>query len=415
MVFGNENENENENENDYDDSKYQNIAVDSITNFHTAATLLRLARSELRVDLLNNDTTHENRDEDQAGGGETIVADFYSLLSRVEEFINDQNAGTHTKKNTRDANSKFLIEIEGLDGSGKTTLVQSLTSALSNLNLNLNTNTDNPNENENNKFSTKVKALAVATKTPSKILAPIRPLWDHRGGILARAFYMISNYVLEYEIYNEMSDDVNIVIVDRWFASTIAYSVAYNDNDNDDESDNDNANDANVDLEALPAKTFAWPTDLISRPDLLLILNIDHATRQNRVKLRKETGGGASKFNPWDDRLEKDIHLGQRILKALGLVNIGTHPDCDSVKKVFHLNANASQSEVLDEALGIVKGEFEKAMCPENVDRFRENPLLWWRYEGEHLGLCKSDELELSSNRCRHALWNLQIAYSNGK
>ena len=410
----------NENENDYDDSKYQHIAVDSITNFHTAATLLRLARSELRVDLLNNDNAHGNKDgdDDQAGDGETIVADFYSLLSRVEVFINDQNAGTRTRtqKNTRrDANSKFLIEIEGLDGSGKTTLVQSLTSALSNLNLNLNTNTDNPNESKNNKFSTKVKALAVATKTPSKNLAPIRPLWDHRGGILARAFYMISNYVLEYEIYNEMSDDVNIVIVDRWFASTIAYSVAYNDNDND--NDNDNANDVNVDLEALPAKTFAWPTDLKSRPDLLLILNIDHATRQNRVKLRKETGGGASKFNPWDDRLEKDIHLGQRILKALGLVNIGTHThtDCDSGNKVFHLNANASQSEVLDEALGIVKGEFEKVMCPENVDRFRENPLLWWRYEGERLGLCKSDESELSSNRCHHALWNLQIAYSNGK
>ena len=39
---------------------------------------------------------------------------------------------------------------------------------------------------------------AIATKTPSSSLKEIRPLWDHRGGILARAFYMVSNYVLAY-------------------------------------------------------------------------------------------------------------------------------------------------------------------------------------------------------------------------
>lgn len=101
-----------------------------------------------------------------------------------------KDADHHKKLN------KFIVEVEGLDGSGKTTLVRKLQQ-------------DFPN--------------SLATKTPSSSLKGIRPLWDHRGGILARAFYMISNYVLEYEIAN---CDEAVIIVDRWYASTCAYTVA---------------------------------------------------------------------------------------------------------------------------------------------------------------------------------------------
>ena len=109
---------------------------------------------------------------------------------------------------------KFIIEVEGLDGSGKTTLVTKLTEALSIL---------FPNNNNN--------ASAITTKTPSSSLKEIRPLWDHRGGILARAFYMVSNYVLAYEIdtadeYNAMKDGNRVIVIDRWYASTCAYTIA---------------------------------------------------------------------------------------------------------------------------------------------------------------------------------------------
>ena len=41
---------------------------------------------------------------------------------------------------------------------------------------------------------------AVAMATPTASLKAVRPVFDKRGGIVARAFYMVSNYVLQYEI-----------------------------------------------------------------------------------------------------------------------------------------------------------------------------------------------------------------------
>ena len=135
----------------YDDTPYlhatSNLEVSGLfRSFHTAATLLRVARSELKVSLLGD------------GDGERIVADFYDLLQKVETSIHMNKA-----QKQQVMHEKFIVEVEGLDGSGKTSLVQSLVDV----------------------FQT---CTAKATKTPSSSLSKIRPLWDHRGGILARAF-----------------------------------------------------------------------------------------------------------------------------------------------------------------------------------------------------------------------------------
>lgn len=67
----------------YEDAPYlqatSNLMVPGLfLNFHTAATLLRIARSELKVGLIGD-------------GGEDIISNFYKLLQKVEDSINSVN------------------------------------------------------------------------------------------------------------------------------------------------------------------------------------------------------------------------------------------------------------------------------------------------------------------------------------
>ncbi|KAL7461480.1 hypothetical protein ACHAXS_001910 [Conticribra weissflogii] len=274
------------------------------TDFQTAVSLLRDARPELRVDLIEDC----NRN--------AVVEKFYNLLDRVESYLSKMIGADQPKKT-----NKFIVEVEGLDGSGKTTLVRKLQQ-------------DFPN--------------SLATKTPSPSLKDIRPLWDHRGGIMARAFYMISNYVLEYEIAN---CEETIIIVDRWYASTCAYTVAY--------PDNNSSSKEIVPISEMSQDIFKWPKDMYLRPNILLVLQIDHAVRQKRVNDRAGTGRGASRFNPWDDRLAKDTALGCRILRALNRI--------EGPREVLSINANLSIDEVMDQARKIVRPAFEKFHLPATI------------------------------------------------
>jgi len=255
---------------------------------------------------------------------------------------------------------KFIVEVEGLDGSGKTCLVQGLVDSF------------------------QIGTTSAAMKTPSSSLTEIRPLWDHRGGILARAFYFISNYILEYEIISSV--EAEVIVIDRWYASTLAYTVAYRPKD-----------DEIFCMEDLPQDIFQWPSDLNLRPNVMLLLDIDPETRQARVENRKIMGDGASRFNPWDDRLANSPELGKRIMTAMKNIQKGP----------FHihvLNANGTKLQVLNDALEVVRSHHKQARQPELY--FKHDPLLWWRHDGLRLGLC--DE---QGRRCKHALWNLQLSF----
>ena len=353
---------------EYDDTIYQHcfesFPIPGLcTNFRTAATLLRLARRELRFELIQD--------------GVQVVEDFYALLRNVEEYTNHRDATS-----TSTYCDKFIIEIEGLDGSGKTTLCQSLTRQINGIATNTNS------------------TIAIATKTPSACLKKIRPLFDHRGGILARVFYTISNYILEYEIHN-MSEEIRVVIVDRWYASTLAYTVAYK-SETIDCRGGDGKHVPVPDLQGMEDSVFAWPQDLNMRPNLLLILNIDPEVRRARVARRKGTTSGASLYNPWDDRLDQDLKLGQRILVALSRMH------CEGML-VKGVDANKTLEEVVEEAVGIVMPEYEiftKLNGKSKTRKESESPLEEWMYDAQRLNLCDRD-----GKRRHHALWNLQVAY----
>lgn len=329
----------------YDDTPYlhatSNLQVRCLfRNFHTAATLLRIARSELKVSLLGDD-------------GERIVTGFYDLLQKVETSMHSLSTKVH-----KVMHEKFIVEVEGLDGSGKTSLVQSLADSF--------------------------QGAGAAMKTPSSSLSEIRPLWDHRGGILARAFYFISNYILEYEISSGLIE-AEVIVIDRWYASTLAYTVAYR------------PENEHFCMEDFSKDIFQWPSDLNLRPHLMLLLDIDPDTRQARVESRKVIGGGASRFNPWDDRLANNPELGKRIMTAMKNIKgpLRTHM----------LNANGTKLEVLNDALEVVRGQYKQERQPELY--YKHDPLMWWRHDGLRLGLCNEQ-----GRRCHHALWNLQLAFS---
>jgi len=203
-------------------------------------------------------------------------------------------------------------------------------------------------------------------------------------------FYTISNYVLEYEIRN-MSEEIRVVVVDRWYASTLAYTVAYRGEDN------------SPDIGGMDNSIFAWPQDLKMRPNVLLILNIDPEVRISRIAKRKATTGGASLYNPWDDRLDRDLQLGQRILFALSRMH------CDGML-VKSVDANRTVEEVLLQAVEIAKPEydtFNKLNWKLQIRSESNYPLKEWVLDAQRLNLCDRD-----GKRHHHALWNLQVAYS---
>ena len=186
--------------------------------------------------------------------------------------------------------------------------------------------------------------------TPTASISNVRPVFDKAGGSIARAFYMCSNYILQYEIrkackqqYN--NDKISVFIVDRWYSSTCAYTIGYkNTNGPPTES-----------IDLLPNSLFKWPRDL-SPPDLMLILEVDDNERINRVSDRADRNSNtqntgiddppqASRNNPWDERLSNDTELGQRIISAHHR-SIG--PLC--VKKV---DANKTPDEVARNVLDI--------------------------------------------------------------
>ena len=320
-------------------------------DFDLPARLLRLARE--RNDLPDVVVACD-------GLMDLMINNFYELLDKVEAYLTDPSS-QHELNVVKQ--TKFIIEVEGLDGSGKTTLVRKLQETLPH---------------------------AIATKTPTVSLNDIRPLWDKRGGILARAFYMISNYVLEYEIANFYKED--IIIIDRWYASTCGYTVARPPNDNSASGKDQRP------IADMPENIFDWPKDLRLRPNILLVLQIDQSERQKRVEMRMGTCEGASRFNPWDDRLARDTALGERILEALHRVR--------GPVETYSINANNSIEDVTKQALDTVKLPLERHLNPQV--HFASNPLQWWIHMGQNLNLCDD-----SGKRKHHALWNLQVSYNN--
>jgi thymidylate kinase len=303
-------------------------------SFHTAATILRIARSLGELD-------------ESVATEVSAVDAFFERLCAIEScLLSNKQPGLKT--------IPYIIVVEGLDGSGKSTLVQCLAAEL--------------------------QGRAVATPTDS--LASVRPVFDKRGAAVARAFYMVGNYVLQHEILEEASttDSELVFVVDRWYTSTCAYSIAWKNTAGGPES-----------VDRIAESLFEWPRDL-RRPDLLLLLLVDDDVRKERVRARAQT----SDYSHWDGRLDRDADLGKRILRALERV-------AERQEHVV-LNASQTQEQVLTDALTAVNDRLGRQFRP--WEFFRKQPLEFFCWVSAKLGLCDFR----TGRRLKQRPWAIQLA-----
>jgi thymidylate kinase len=188
------------------------------------------------------------------------------------------------------------VVIEGLDGVGKSTLVNGLMSVL----------------------------RARPSRTPPKSLSYVRPIFDNLPETVARAFYMCTNYVAAVEMQNE-PDNGRPFVMDRFYHSTASSTIGQ-------------AARSVAEVKALPDAAFVWPSDL-PMPHLVLLLELNDATRMKRLRARGIEGWGAS-----EERQAQDPMLGARIQAAFHRVS------CPQTRVVV-LDASQSPEAVLRDAV----------------------------------------------------------------
>eukprot|EP00037_Helgoeca_nana_P035262 m.424465 g.424465 ORF g.424465 m.424465 type:complete len:329 (+) comp46903_c0_seq1:113-1099(+) len=259
-------------------------------NFHSAATALRIAWHVGEIHEIESDS-------------DTPVARFFDELDVVEQSLID-GPPPHLP---------FYVVVEGLDGSGKSSVVKAIAQS-----------------------SDEYRSA----RTPPENIDNVRSAFDRCGGSLARAFYMVSNYILQANMWAacRAADASVMFVVDRMFCTTCAYTVGWRNTEGGAEA-----------VDVLPDVVFRWPTDL-QPPNLVLILSVDDTTRRERVEVRNALTPG-DPASPWDSRLSEYPDLPIRIMQAFMRMEESLPPGTLAV-----VDANRTRDEVRDAVLDIVHG-----------------------------------------------------------
>jgi len=99
-----------------------------------------------------------------------------------------------------------------------------------------------------------------------------------------------------------------IFVVDRWYSSTCAYSLAQH---------------AQEAIEDISSDYFMWPHDLI-KPMIVVIIHVDPTLRKKRVAERAAANNSPIEMdtNRWDSILQRDDDIANRIERALVRVGV---------------------------------------------------------------------------------------------
>lgn len=307
------------------------------TNFHSAATILRHWHKSNYIRVKVNEV-------------EGPLNRFFALLLEVENHLV-----------TKRANRPFIVLVEGLDGSGKSTLVKSLADQEYSINGS--------------------SCAAHSVRTPPVSASAVRHVFDTCDSLVTRAFYAASNYILQYEMrLISDKDPMALFFVDRWHASTCAYSVGW-------VTQSGGATTVNE----LESSIFAWPSDL-DVPDLMIVLNVDHGVRRARIQYR----GDVNAKNPWDSRLSADEDLAQRIVQGLKRIS--------GPGETILVEGNQCKEEVLKLCYSLVQERANWAFAPPHM--FKGDPLQLLRWMSARVGLCDPR----TGFRLQDVVWDLTLS-----
>jgi len=216
-------------------------------------------------------------------------ASFQSIVERIsdESFVVPANNTNEidVKNLTRDAEKPFIV-IEGLDGSGKTTLTRFL----------------------QEKFAMELVV------TPPKEFSELRSFFDSKPEGIRRAFYSLGNYMAAQYVRSTNS----IIIMDRFWHSTAAYAFA-----NHIKSGGEASSFSDDDLK--------WPSDLF-KPNLVIFLDLSEQARLSRHSNRKEfTNTPEEQALAADAEFRKNIKESFRRIAGVPFVELnvdGSPKDC---------------------------------------------------------------------------------------
>jgi len=154
----------------------------------------------------------------------------------------DKSAGESTVATFRDPSIHPFVVIEGLDGTGKTTLTKYLSDSLG------------------------MKLISTPPKLPE--FQQARNFFDDQPESLRRAFYCLGNYLAAQDVI----DVKQPVVMDRFWHSTASYAMAHQIRTTNEKPKEDD---------------FLWPDDLL-KPDLVIFLQVSEQERIRRHTNRKD-------------------------------------------------------------------------------------------------------------------------------
>jgi len=190
--------------------------------------------------------------------------------------------------------NQFIV-IEGLDATGKSTLVENLTRAL----------------------SAKMISCPPNIIIPSLQEGSIRPHFDSLSPLQRRAYYRFSNLVASEGASKHLTD--SDVVMDRYWTSTAAFAAM------DDDFEHDIA------LGEYP--------DEIRVPDILILLTVDEENRLKRLHGRGEVETSE------ESELSSNVEKRLRVLESY-----------KSFNPIIIDTSNKSPEQVCLEALEIIRG-----------------------------------------------------------
>ncbi|XP_072391631.1 UMP-CMP kinase 2, mitochondrial-like [Diabrotica undecimpunctata] len=194
-----------------------------------------------------------------------------------------------------------LIVIEGMSGTGKTTVVTALINKL--------------NAKQIHSPPEQVKALR----------------WAFRNSTdLDMAYQAIGNYIGGLEVQSMLKDSP--VVMDRYWHSYAALAISTAVNNYPEKYQFPPKGD----------KVFNWPEDLL-KPDIVLLLSVDEDIRQQRLNKRRKATGGIEKPDSFTKFLKKCPLFLSHMLTAYkrmhnpGVVVIDGNPTVEEVLNSIYL------------------------------------------------------------------------------